>query len=88
MCFPFFRYNTHQGGGDMKNPKGRPPVKYRTVQVRIDEDTASILKKLSALSGKGVPEALREWLLPLARAELTRRLEMESKKLEKASNAK
>jgi hypothetical protein len=69
----------------MKNPKGRPPVKYRTVQVRIDEETASIIKKLAGLAGRGLPEAMREWLLPLARAELSRRLNAEAKNLERES---
>jgi hypothetical protein len=86
--FSFFRYNIYKGGSEMKKPKGRPSVKYRTVQVRLDDETASILKKLSGLSGMGLPEAMREWLLPLARAELARRLGVESKNLERASSGK
>ncbi len=75
----------------MKNRKGsgkaagRPVVPYRTVQVRVDEDTATLLKKLAGISGRSLPVMMREWLLPLVREELGRQLGVESKNLEKAS---
>lgn len=65
----------------MKKKQGRPRVTYRTAQIRLDEDTVAILKKLAGVSGMGVPEAMREWLLPLARTELARRLGVEAKNL-------
>lgn len=68
----------------MKKPIGRPPVKYRTTQMRVEEETSSRLKMLAALSGVSVPELMRQWLLPLVEAELGRRMGIEAKKLAKA----
>lgn len=59
------------------------PVPVR--QVRFDRETASVIRKLAGVSGMGVPEAMREWLLPLARAELARRLNAETKNLARDS---
>ena len=58
----------------MKRSKGRPQLKHPTVQIRVDEETAAVLKKLSGNAGLDMPTAMREWLLPLARAELARRM--------------
>jgi hypothetical protein len=65
------------------NNKGRPAVDYRTVQARVEEESLTILKKIAGLSGQSVPELMRDWLLPLAKAELARRLTAETKNLAK-----
>jgi hypothetical protein len=72
----------------MKKTKGRPAVAYRTVQVRFDVETAAVLKQIAGSAGMGMPEAMREWLLPLARAELARRLGAQLKNLGRIEDGK
>lgn len=68
----------------MAKKMGRPEAGYKTIQARVEAESMAVLRKIAGISGQSVPELMHEWLLPVAREELAKRLRAETQELGRA----